>query len=84
MAEEAAAFQAQKTIATTKGKSPAKGRTHNGGARFSPKAHATLLLDEARMLHGLIEETWSGGEVATRKMVSGKASFHLPVSPSFC
>jgi len=75
MAEEAAAFQATKVLATTKGKSPAKGRSHNGGSRFSPKEHAMSLLNEARMLHGLIEETWRGGEVAPRKMVSGKSSF---------
>jgi hypothetical protein len=74
MAEEVAAFQAQKVLATVKGgKSPQSGRKHNGGTRFSPFEHAQMLLNEARMLHGLIEETWRGGEIATRKMASGKS-----------
>jgi hypothetical protein len=80
MAEEVAAFQAAKVLATVKGgKSPAKGRSHNGGTRFSPAEHAKLLLNEARMLHGLIEETWRGGEVATRKTASCKSCFTLLV-----
>ena len=65
MAEEAIAFQAAKVLGTTKGKGPAQGRGHNGGSRFNPKEHAQQLLNEARVLHGLVEETFSGGEIAT-------------------